>query len=202
MKKLIIIIVSSVLAMLLIAGVLTWYFLCVKSQGIFVGTMPQKVTYWQNEEFEIQGLTIYEKKKIEKYNKQIPLDKVKITGFDSTKPSEKQEITVTFGKYHASFYVEIKELPPEQKAVIKIQLQAEEGYEIKTTYYCSEPLEIEHMRLLVTYSDNSTELIPVLAEYVSGFDNCEPEENQEVRITYGGFFTRLKITILQNEITE
>lgn len=201
MKKKILISAACVLAALVAAGVLAWYFLCVQVQGIYAETLPLKTTYYVHEEFDLAGLCVKEEKRIQNFNSEIPLEKLEIFGFDSSEESERQEIFVKYGKFETAFYITIKPLPEEQKNVIKIQLQAEEGYELKTEYYCFEPLQIEHMRLLVTYSDASTELLPVQAEYVSGFDNREPAEHLEVRITYGGFFTRfyVNITLPENE---
>lgn len=196
-KKIIIGISCGVVAALIIAGVLTWYFLCAQIQGIFISTLPVKTSYYVGEELDTTGLGVMERKRIQSYNSEVELDDVEITGFDSSTPCERQEIVVSYSNFTASFFVEIKEIAPPQKSVIKIQLIAEEGYEIKTTYYVFEPLEIEHMRLLVTYSDYSTEVIPIEKEYVSGYDNREPAENLEVRFTYGNFFTRLYVTILQ-----
>ena len=197
MKKRLFFIVGSVLAALIAAGVLCWYFLCVQLQGIFIETLPIKVEYYIGEDFNSTGLHITKKRRLENFNREVSLSDVKISGFDSQTPCERQEVVVTYKGESASFFVKINDLPEVQKAVIKIQLVPEEGYEIKTDYYLFEPLDISHMRLLVTYSDQSTEIIPVQKEYVSGYDNREHAENLEVRITYQGFFTRLYVNIVE-----
>ena len=170
-------------------------------QGIYAETLPLKTSYYVHEELDLTGLCVKEERRISKFNREIDADQLEISGFDSSAASDRQEIFVQYKKFKTSFFVSVKPLPEEQKSVIKIQLQAEEGYELKTEYRCFEPLEIEHMRLLVTYSDSSSELLPVLAEYVSGFDNREPAQHLEVRITYGGFFTKfyVNITLAENE---
>ena len=201
MKKKILISAACVLAALVAAGLLAWYFLCVQVQGIYAETLPLKTSYYVHEELDLTGLCVKEERRISKFNREIDADLLEISGFDSSAASDRQEIFVQYKKFKTSFFVSVKPLPEEQKSVIKIQLQAEEGYELKTEYRCFEPLEIEHMRLLVTYSDSSSELLPVLAEYVSGFDNREPAQHLEVRITYGGFFTKfyVNITLAENE---
>ena len=201
MKKKILISAACVLAALVAAGLSAWYFLCVQVQGIYAETLPLKTSYYVHEELDLTGLCVKEERRISKFNREIDADQLEISGFDSSAASDRQEIFVQYKKFKTSFFVSVKPLPEEQKSVIKIQLQAEEGYELKTEYRCFEPLEIEHMRLLVTYSDSSAELLPVLAEYVSGFDNREPAQHLEVRITYGGFFTKfyVNITLAENE---
>ena len=201
MKKKILISAACVLAALVAAGLLAWYFLCVQVQGIYAETLPLKTSYYVHEELDLTGLRVKEERRISKFNREIDADQLEISGFDSSAASDRQEIFVLYKNFKTSFFVSVKPLPEEQKSVIKIQLQAEEGYELKTEYRCFEPLEIEHMRLLVTYSDSSSELLPVLAEYVSGFDNREPAQHLEVRITYGGFFTKfyVNITLAENE---
>ncbi len=201
MKKKILISAACVLAALVAAGLLAWYFLCVQVQGIYAETLPLKTSYYVHEELDLTGLCVKEERRISKFNREIDADQLEISGFDSSSASDRQEIFVRYKNFKTSFFVSVKPLPEEQKSVIKIQLQAEEGYELKTEYRCFEPLEIEHMRLLVTYSDSSAELLPVLAEYVSGFDNREPAQHLEVRITYGGFFTKFyaNITLAENE---
>ena len=190
MKKKILISAACFLAALVAAGLLAWYFLCVQVQGIYAETLPLKTSYYVHEELDLTGLCVKEERRISKFNREIDADQLEISGFDSSAASDRQEIFVQYKNFKTSFFVSVKPLPEEQKSVIKIQLQAEEGYELKTEYRCFEPLEIAHMRLLVTYSDSSSELLPVLAEYVSGFDNREPAQHLEVRITYGGFFTK------------
>lgn len=201
MKKKILISAACVLAALVAAGLFAWYFLCVQVQGIYAETLPLKTSYYVHEELDLTGLCVKEERRISKFNREIDADQLEISGFDSSSASDRQEIFVQYKNFKTSFFVSVKPLPEEQKSVIKIQLQAEEGYELKTEYRCFEPLEIEHMRLLVTYSDSSSELLPVLAEYVSGFDNREPAQHLEVRITYGGFFTKfyVNITLAENE---
>ena len=201
MKKKILISAACFLAALVAAGLLAWYFLCVQVQGIYAETLPLKTSYYVHEELDLTGLCVKEERRISKFNREIDADQLEISGFDSSAASDRQEIFVQYKNFKTSFFVSVKPLPEEQKSVIKIQLQAEEGYELKTEYRCFEPLEIEHMRLLVTYSDSSAELLPVLAEYVSGFDNREPAQHLEVRITYGGFFTKfyVNITLAENE---
>ena len=201
MKKKILISAACVLAALVATGLLAWYFLCVQVQGIYAETLPLKTSYYVHEELDLTGLCVKEERRISKFNREIDADQLEISGFDSSSASDRQEIFVQYKNFKTSFFVSVKPLPEEQKSVIKIQLQAEEGYELKTEYRCFEPLEIEHMRLLVTYSDSSSELLPVLAEYVSGFDNREPAQHLEVRITYGGFFTKfyVNITLAENE---
>lgn len=201
MKKKILISAACVLAALVAAGLLAWYFLCVQVQGIYAETLPLKTSYYVHEELDLTGLCVKEERRISKFNREIDADQLEISGFDSSAASDRQEIFVQYKKFKTSFFVSVNPLPEEQKSVIKIQLQAEEGYELKTEYRCFEPLEIGHMRLLVTYSDSSSELLPVLAEYVSGFDNREPAQHLEVRITYGGFFTKfyVNITLAENE---
>ena len=201
MKKKILISAACFLAALVAAGLLAWYFLCVQVQGIYAETLPLKTSYYVHEELDLTGLCVKEERRISKFNREIDADQLEISGFDSSAASDRQEIFVQYKNFKTSFFVSVKALPEEQKSVIKIQLQAEEGYELKTEYRCFEPLEIAHMRLLVTYSDSSSELLPVLAEYVSGFDNREPAQHLEVRITYGGFFTKfyVNITLAENE---
>lgn len=201
MKKKILISAACFLAALVAAGLLAWYFLCVQVQGIYAETLPLKTSYYVHEELDLTGLCVKEERRISKFNREIDADQLEISGFDSSAASDRQEIFVQYKNFKTSFFVSVKPLPEEQKSVIKIQLQAEEGYELKTEYRCFEPLEIAHMRLLVTYSDSSSELLPVLAEYVSGFDNREPAQHLEVRITYGGFFTKfyVNITLAENE---
>lgn len=121
-----------------VAGVLCRFFLCVQRVGIFLTTLPVKVSYYVGDELDLTGLQVTERKRLNDFNRQIPLSDVEISGFDSQTPCEQQEIVVTYKGESASFFVKINDLPEVQKAVIKIQLVPEEGYEIKTDYYLFE----------------------------------------------------------------
>ncbi len=168
-----------------------------KATGIEIETYPVKLEYYQYDKLDLTGLSIKLNKNNAKYDEMIDVSKVTVTGFDSTKITDKQTVTLSYEDFTTTFDVKIKELPEPQAAVVSIELVMDEGYEMKTVYRVGEALDLSHMYLKVTYSDGATARIPVTPELVSGFDNRQPATEQRIKVSYEGLFTKYFIDIVE-----
>lgn len=166
-------------------------------EGISLISTPNDVTYFQYEPFDITGLRVQLDKKNDAFSKEIDLSEIKITGFDSSKVAKEQVITVSYKGYTTTFKVEIAPLPEEQASVIRLDIDMDDGYELKTVYEEFEPLDLTHMYLILTYSDGTRERIPVTKDMISGYDNREVTTTPlRVKVTYGNRFTTFNVSIV------
>ncbi len=197
-KIIILSVLGAVLLFLVVGAVLAWYMLTQQTTGIYVDNLPSKGVYYVGEELQLDGLQVNEKKRISTFDKQISMDKLTITGFDSSVACEVQNVTATYGKFTTSFVVVILERPPQQKVVIGVKIQGKDGSELKKDYQLYEDFDVENIELVVTYNDMSTEIIPATHPDVKieGYDWREPATNLEVRIIYQGFFDRMYVNII------
>lgn len=194
-KALIIAIVAVVVVVLATAGVL--FSIGMTDEGISLISTPNDVIYYQYEPFEITGLRVQLDKKNDAFSKEIDLADVTITGFDSSKVAKEQVITVSYKGFSTTFKVEIAPLPAEQASVVRIDLDMDDGYEMKTVYEEFEPLDLTHMYLILTYSDGTKERIPVTKDMISGYDNREVTTTPlRVKVTYGNRFTTFNVSIV------
>lgn len=198
-RKIIILSVLGVVVLLLVAGaVLAWYMLTQQITGIYINNLPSKCIYYVGEELQLDGLEVNAKKRTSSYNHSIDLEDLTISGFDSSVKCDAQQITVTYGKFTTKFVVVIQELPTVEKFVTGIELHGKDGAEIKTVYELYEDFEVDKLELLVSYSDGSTEYIPVTDEDVKieGYDYRRPATDLEVTFTYKGRFTTLLVDVV------
>lgn len=194
-KILIIVIVAVLVVGLIAAGVVIG--IGMTDEGISLISTPNDVTYFQYDSFDITGLRVQLDKKNDAFSKEIDLADVAITGFDSTKVAKEQVITVSYKGFSTTFKVEIAPLPAEQASVVRIDLDMDDGYEMKTVYEEFEPLDLTHMYLILTYSDGTKERIPVTKDMISGYDNREVTTTPlRVKVTYGNRFTTFNVSIV------
>lgn len=197
-KIIVLSVVGAVVLLLVVGAVLAWYMLTQQTTGIYVDNLPSKSVYYVGEELQLDGLQVNEKKRISTYDKTIATDKLTITGFDSSVACEVQNVTITYGKFTTSFVVVIKERPTVEKYVTSVKIQGKNGTEVKTVYQLYEPLDVDNMELLVTYSDGSTEVLPIDHPdvKVEGYDHRRPATDLEVTFTYKGRFTTLLVDVV------
>lgn len=167
-----------------------------KATGIEISTYPIKLEYYKYDQIDLTGLSIKLKKNNAQYDEMIDTSKVTITGFDSSKVTDRQTVTVSYNGFSATFVVKIQELPEPTPAVTNIQLEMDEGYELKTQYKVGEALDLSHMYLRVTYSDGTIARVSVTPDMVSGFDSRRPATQQRVKIVFGDLFTKYFVDIV------
>jgi hypothetical protein len=68
-------------------------------------------------------------------------------------------------------------------------------------YYVRTSLNLSGAYLLVTYSDDSTELVAITNDMVSGFDSSKPISELTIQITYNNFVNSLVVSIIDDLIT-
>src|SRR5690606_16830732 len=93
----------------------------------------------------------------------IPVTVDMVTGFDSSAATPSQTLTVTYGNYSATYDIAIVE----PITITEIEISEDSTY--KTRYVVGDELSLEGMNINVTWSDDSTTVIPVTEEMVSGF---------------------------------
>lgn len=203
-SKIIVAVVSILIVFLLVAGaVFAWYILTQQTTGIYIESLPLKTVYQVGDKFELGGLVVKESKRIKSFDKVIETEQLTVTGFDSSKASEKQLITVAYGEYTTSFEVKVQARLPAQKYVQRIEVHAKNGGALKVDYKLYEILDIENMDLYVEYTDGSSELLDMVTLYqegsvvIRGYDNREPVENLKVTFTYENRITAIYLNFTE-----
>lgn len=133
---------------------------------IYVASLPEKTTYFQGEQFDIQGLKVcaLQNNGISIF---IDITQIEIKGFDSTNVKEKQTITVVYLDYTCTFNISITEPPKLVPTLTSIELISLP----KTIYKKGEKLDTENGILKLNYSDGQTMLVMLINNYVYGFTN-------------------------------
>ena len=133
---------------------------------IYVASLHEKTTYFQGEQFDIQGLKVcaLQNNGISIF---IDITQIEIKGFDSTNVKEKQTITVVYLDYTCTFNISITEPPKLVPTLTSIELISLP----KTIYKKGEKLDTENGILKLNYSDGQTMLVMLINNYVYGFTN-------------------------------
>ena len=117
-----------------------------------------------------------------------------ITGFDSSKAAESQTVTVNYRDFLATFTVTIEDFPAPKPKLVAISW---ESFPTKNTYEKGERIDTSGGVLIRHYSDNTTEPISLIPDYVPGFN--------DVRYTPGTHTLTVKYkegsSIVEEELT-
>ena len=161
--------------------------------GIEISEDPLKIEYIQNyEELDVEGAKI-----LVSYNngttQTIDVTEDMVTGFDNSEIGT-NVITVSYEGFTDTFEVEIVE-----KEIVKIEVIGSyvREYPLNAAEFDNSGMTIE-----VRYNDESTELVPVLASMLSGFDSSSIGI-KTMTVNYYGFETTFEIEIVpeENKIT-
>ncbi len=110
-----------------------------------------------------------------------------VSGFDNTKIGE-QTLTVTYGGKTTTFRVEIV-----SKTVLRISVMT---LPAKTSYLeGKETLDVAGGSITVYYNNDTSEVVVMTADMVSGFDNKKVGQ-QTLTVTYGGKTATFNVTIV------
>lgn len=164
--------------------------------SIEIDTLPTKTQYIQNyEEFSAEGGKILVKYSDETSSKiELGNENVTITGFDNTKVG-KNTLTVSYLGNITTFDVDII-----SKQIIEIEMDT---LPTKTKYVQnSEELDLTGAKILVKYSDNSSDMIELKNNNnitIEGFDNSTLGKNT-ITVIYSGNNTTFNVDIIQKEV--
>lgn len=164
--------------------------------GIYIVDKPQ-TTYYVGNVFNPTDLKIQVVTDIYETNYYIFADDpdISFSGFDSSAPAEDQVVTVTYKGFSATFTVDIK-AKTEKPTLVSFEV-----LNLKNTYTMSRwnqnGLSISGATLKLTYSDNSTEEIPVTWNYVSALPKADAPGTITITITYSGIAVEVPITITE-----
>ncbi len=152
---------------------------------------PIKTEYYVGDGLDLTGLEV--KALYDDGTEKDVTDKVTVSGFDSSKEAESQEITVTYGGKTTSFTVKIKPL-----LVEKIEITKEP---LKKIYYTGDKLDLEGLEVKVK-CNNGIEKDVTDKITVSGFDSSKDAKSQEITVSYDGktatFIVRIIGTVLMS----
>ena len=69
----------------------------------------------------------------------------------------------------------------------------------KRIYFIGEELDVSDMTLKVFYSNETSEIVPVKKDEVTGFNSTVPENDQILEVHKGSFTVTFKIQVLIND---
>lgn len=81
--------------------------------------------------------------------------------------------------------------------IVKIEIDKLPG---KRIYFIGEELDVSDMTLKVFYSNETSEIVPVKKDEITGFNNTVPENDQILEVHKGSFTVTFKIQVLINDI--
>jgi len=176
-----------------------------KPYALRIDRLPYRQWFYQYEEIDLSGL---EFKILYPYGREV--DQVGLMyeclGYDSSQPSEDQEVTIRFGELAASFTVDI--LPPEEVVSLTIP-DRETEY---TEHLLGEPLNMKGLNVIAEYIGKAynpatgkvetrsfgVNIWPT-AEEISGFDSSQPAKGQVLSYTFGGKTATTTVDIVEPE---
>ena len=159
-------------------------------------TKPQ-ITYYVGEEFDFSNI------KVQVVTNQLwsnyfiysDNEELSFSGFDSSAPEEDQVITVTYKGVSTTFTVDIIEKVEKPTVVSFEVLNLRNSYTMER--WNKNGLSISGAKLLLTYSDGTTEEIPVKWDYISPLPNEVEPGTITITITYSGIVVEVPITITE-----
>ena len=175
-----------------------------KLMGLRIDRLPYREWFYQYEELSLEGMKITG---LMPYGEERDMEYVlwEISGFDSRKPVQDQEVTIRIEDRTVSFTVDI--LPPVEVKSLTFRDT------IKEEYLLGESLDMMYHDLGATYTGyaynpvtNNVELrefgvnIWPTAEEISGFDSSQPQDNQVLSFTFGGLTATQTIDIVEPEL--
>lgn len=183
-----------------IVGVITYNQQGKEVDYILISSYPDDLVYYVGETFDPTGLQIQvmfkngESRYINNYS-QLTFD-----GFDSSEPSNEQEITVGYMGYTKTISVVIIELPkpaPTLESIEVYDLQTE--YDIE--YWNAYGLNIVGSMIRLHYNDGTTEEEYLLSKYVSGVRMVNAPGTLDITVRYSDGVTTVE-TQVEITITE
>ena len=156
-----------------------------------------KTTYYVGEEFTSANIKVQVVTNQLWSNYFIYSDDENLTfsGFDSSAPAEDQVITVTYKGVSTSYTVDIIEKVEKPTVVSFEVLNLRNSYTMER--WNKNGLSISGAKLKLTYSDDSTEEIPVKWDYISPLPNEVEPGTITITITYSGIVVEVPITITE-----
>ena len=122
---------------------------------------------------------------------EMDMTKEMITGFNNKNVGH-QTLTVTIGGKTATYEVEVID-----KVITKVEI---EELPEKTEYTQNyDRLDLTGAKLKITYNDSYTDIINILPEMVSGFDNTKLGTNK-IKVTYGDVELIFNVTIGKHKV--
>ena len=167
--KIVLIIILLVLFVLTTIGFVVYKNHQKQIKNISISSTPYDTEYYVGEELNTEGLSI----QVLRNNKEfyfVDASKCDISGFDSSKPVERQIITVSYKGFICTFSVSIIELPKPVPVLKSIYIETLP----KTEYKVGESLDTTGGVLVREYQDGSSARITLINWYVYGFDSSTP----------------------------
>lgn len=146
-------------------------------------TLPSKVTYELNEEFDATGMLIQARLNDDSLI-DVNVEDTVIKGFDSTTPGEKT-INITWKDLEASFTINVLEAHAESLVIDNI----------KDTYIQGESFDFSKLKVSAHMSDQSIQDVSAQVT-VENFDSTQAGTNT-ITITYGGVSIQKDLQILK-----
>ena len=156
-------------------------------ESIEITKLPTKLTYVQGQGLDLTGIEVtgtYNDDTTE--NHPVTLDNM--SGYDSSKPSTGQVVTVTVDNKSATF--ELTVIARELEAIF-VAKQPD-----RTVYVTGQSLDLKGLEVIGLFNDETTEKIDITADQISGFDSTKPVSDQILTITTQGKTTTFKIDII------
>ncbi|KUO79036.1 MAG: hypothetical protein APF81_23305 [Desulfosporosinus sp. BRH_c37] len=160
----------------------------VELKSIAITTPATKQRYKVGEPLDLSGLVVTgtnmdESTQIE------PVTEANVTGFDSKAPAASQTLTITIGGKTTSYTIVITKGDLKSIAITTPAT--------KLMYKVGETLDLSGLVVTGTNIDDSTQIEPVTAADVTGFDSKAPAASQTLTITIGGKTTSYTIKVVE-----
>ena len=163
-----------------------------KLTSIAVKSTAHKTEYCVGDTLDVSGLiieAIYSDGKKE----EVPVTKDMVSGFDSSKVTSSQTLTITYSGKTTNFIIKIS-----QPTITSIAVKSTTH---KTEYWVGDTLDVSGLIIEVVYSDGRKEEVSVTADMVSGFDSSQETSSKALTITYGGKSTEYNISVSEPNVT-
>ena len=179
-RTLIIIIVAAIVLVALIATLITVSVMNKKAdeeqgrniQKIYISSWPEKLQYYVGEDANYDGLVIGLLKNNGSTENITYSEETKgefsFTGFDSSKVTEEQTITVKYKDFTCKFYISVKEVPKPVPVLSSISIAVLP----KTEYKVGEWLNTDGGVILKEYSDGTFASTVLINQYISGWEEA------------------------------
>ena len=190
-KNLIIVIIAVVVALALIAGIISLIVFIgnktpVDSTGIIsivLSSVPDKTSYYIGESFDPIGAKIEVIMKNDTGYHLVDYARLSFSGFDSTTAGEKT-ITVSYKGFTTTFTVTVKERPTENPVVTDVEIVGfQDTYTLE--FWNKYGPQVSDAKVNLIYSDGSTQDGPwVQSTWVFGYTKLDAPGTTTVTIKY------------------
>ncbi|MBQ8414030.1 MAG: bacterial Ig-like domain-containing protein [Clostridia bacterium] len=179
-RTLTIIIVAAIVLVALIATIITVSVMNKKAaeeqgrniQKIYISSWPEKLQYYVGEEANYNGLVIGLLKNNGSTENITYTEETKsefsFTGFDSSKATEEQTITVKYKDFTCKFYISVKEVPKPDPVLMSISMAVMP----KTEYKVGERLDLSGAMINKHYNDGTSKRTIIIFSYISGWEEA------------------------------